>query len=346
MTGAAANGPMMRTLGGEAVWPPPVWLMRQAGRYLPEYRALRAQAGSFLALCLDPARAAEATVQPVRRFGMDAAILFSDILILPWALGWGLEFREGEGPVLPRFAGEADLARLEPGRVEAAVAPVLETIARVRAALAPDVALLGFAGAPFTVAAYMIEGGGARDFARARAMAQAEPGLFGRLMALLEEATGRYLSAQIAAGVDAVMVFDSWAGLLSPRLFARHAITPMAGVAALLAQRHPGVPVIGFPRLAGSMLGGYARALPLAAIGLDTGADLEVALALLGAGTAGQGNLDPAALLAGGRALAEETAAILAAARGRRFVFNLGHGVLPETPPAHVGELIARVRAG
>lgn len=342
---APAPGRMMRTLCGEAVWPPPVWLMRQAGRYLPEYRALRAKAGGFLDLCLTPEWAAEITLQPIRRFGMDAAILFSDILILPWALGWGLDFVEGEGPVLPRFTEEADLGRLTPGRLEAAVSPVLETIRQVRQSLPPEVALLGFAGAPFTVAAYMIEGGGAKDFQATRLMAQARPELFARLMATLAEATERYLSAQIAAGVDAVMLFDSWAGLLSPRLFASHAIAPARRIATRLGARHPGLKVIGFPRLAGTMLGAYAQGSDLAAIGLDTGVDLAAALPLLGPATAGQGNLDPAALLAGGAALAEETAGILGAARGRPFVFNLGHGVLPQTPPEHVNALLNQIRS-
>jgi uroporphyrinogen decarboxylase len=337
---------LLRALAGEVVWPPPVWLMRQAGRYLPEYRALRAQAGDFIALCTDPALAAEVTLQPVRRFGVDAAILFSDILILPWALGHGLAFAEGEGPVLPRLEGPAGVEALDRGRAREAVGPVLETVRRVRAALPAETALIGFAGGPFTVACYMVEGGGSKDFARTRRMAYAEPELFGRLMHLLTEATIEYLAQQIEAGAEAVMLFDSWAGVLSPGLFRRHVTAPARRIAGALRLRHPATPVIGFPRLAGTMLGDYAAATGLQGFGMDTGMDPVRAQWLVPREAALQGNLDPMALLAGGEAMAEETRAILLAMRGRPFVFNLGHGIVPQTPPDHVARLVELVRGG
>ncbi len=331
---------MLRVLAGEAVWPPPVWLMRQAGRYLPEYRAVRAQAGDFLALCTNPTLAAEVTLQPLRRFGLDAAILFSDILILPWALGQGLRFEQGEGPVLEPIRDAAALRRLDPAAAPGRYAPVLETLRR----LAPEVgeaALIGFAGAPFTVACYMVDGSGSKDFAATRLLAFTDPGLFAELMALLVEATVGYLSAQADAGAEVLMLFDSWAGLLPPGQFARHVIEPARQIVERLARLHPGVPVIGFPRLAGTLLPRYAERTGVRAVGLDTGMDPHVALP---ARLARQGNLDPLALLAGGEALAADTDAILAAARGKPWVFNLGHGIVPPTPPEHVAQLVARVR--
>ncbi len=341
--------PLLRALAGEALWPPPVWLMRQAGRYLPEYRAVRAQAGDFIALCTNPALAAEVTLQPVRRFAMDGAILFSDILILPWALGHGLAFHEGEGPVLPRLEDQAGVDRLDPARMGERVAPVLETVRLVRAALDagfPGTALIGFAGAPFTVACYMVEGGGTKEFARARRMAHAEPALFGALMERLVAATVEYLALQAAAGAEALMLFDSWAGLLPPRLFAEHVIGPARQIRAALRERCPGVPFVGFPRLAGVGAVAYARATGVDAVALDTGADLAQIGPMLPSGLATQGNLDPMALVAGGDALAEGVQEVLAAAKGRPHVFNLGHGVVPETPPEHVSELVRLVREG
>ncbi|HEY0418154.1 MAG TPA: uroporphyrinogen decarboxylase family protein, partial [Acetobacteraceae bacterium] len=222
---------LLRVLAGEAVWPPPVWLMRQAGRYLPEYRAIRAQAGDFIALCTAPDLAAEVTMQPLRRYGMDAAILFSDILMLPWALGQGLAYREGEGPVLPPIRDAAGLDALDAARVPGAIGPILETVSRVRAQLGEAV-LIGFAGGPFTVACYMVEGHGSKEFGHVRAMAYGDPALFARLIGLLTETTVTYLSAQIAAGAEAVMLFDSWAGVLSPALFAEHVTRPTARIVA------------------------------------------------------------------------------------------------------------------
>jgi uroporphyrinogen decarboxylase len=340
---------LLRALDGEAVWPPPVWLMRQAGRYLPEYRAVRSKAGGFISLCTTPELAAEVTLQPLRRFGFDAAILFSDILILPWALGHGLTFQEGEGPALPKLRDEAGLAALDRDRLPGAIAPVLETVRRARAGIAAeghDAALIGFAGAPFTVACYMIEGGGSKDFAATRHMAYAQPALFAALIEVLTEATITYLSAQAEAGAQALMLFDSWAGVLAPSLFRRYVIGPTAGIAAALRAKAPSVRLIGFPRLAGVMLGEYAAEAGLDGVGLDTASDPGHARRLVPGRVALQGNLDPMALLAGGAALRTETEGILAALRGRPFVFNLGHGIVPETPPEHVRALVERVRAG
>jgi uroporphyrinogen decarboxylase len=340
---------LLRTLGGEAVWPPPVWLMRQAGRYLPEYRAVRAGVPDFVALCTTPALAAEVTLQPIRRYGFDAAILFSDILMLPWALGHGLAFKEGEGPVLPRLEDEAGVAALDPNRVADRVAPIMETVRLVRAGLAAEgfgeTTLIGFAGAPFTVACYMVEGGGSKDFARVRGMAYAQPALFQRLMDVLTLASIEYLSAQVVAGAEVLMLFDSWAGVLSPSLFRAHCITPAARIVAALRARHPGVPIIGFPRLAGVMIADYAAA-GVDAVGVDTGSDIGVVADMVPARMAVQGNLDPLALVAGGVAMEAEVSAIMDAMRGRPFVFNLGHGIVPQTPPEHVTGLLELVRAG
>lgn len=342
--------PLLRVLGGEPVWPPPIWLMRQAGRYLPEYRATRAQAGDFIALCTTPALACEATLQPIRRFRFDAAILFSDILILPWALGQGLAYREGEGPMMPPLRDAAGIAALDPGLVAAAVAPVMETVSRVRAGLLAEgfgaTALIGFAGAPFTVACYMVEGHGSRDFATVRGLAYADPALFARLIDIVTDATIAYLAMQAAAGAEVLMLFDTWAGILSPSQFRTQAIEPVNRIVRALRVRCPGIPVIAFPRLAGLMLGEFVRATDVDAVGVDASTDLIVAAATVPPSVALQGNLDPLALVAGGKALEDETAAILSAMRGRRFVFNLGHGVVPQTPIEHVARLTELVRAG
>jgi uroporphyrinogen decarboxylase len=333
----------------EAVWPPPIWLMRQAGRYLPEYRELRARAGDFIALCTTPALAKEVTLQPIRRYRFDGAILFSDILMIPWALGQGLAYREGEGPVLPPLRDTAALDALRLDRVKTAIAPILETVRGARAALDEEgfanCTLIGFAGAPFTVACYMVEGGGSRDFAATRLMAYAQPDLFDRLIALLVEATVTYLSAQIEAGAEAVMLFDTWAGILPPSQFHRYVIEPAKAILAELRQRFSSVPVIGFPRLAGMMIGEYATAASPDGVGLDTSMDLAAAARLIPSHIAVQGNLDPFAVVAGGVGLSEETSLILQAMKGRPFVFNLGHGIMPQTPPEHVAALVEQVRA-
>lgn len=337
--------PLLRVLAGEAVWPPPMWLMRQAGRYLPEYRAIRGQAGGFISLCTTPALASEVTLQPIRRYGFDAAILFSDILMLPWALGYGLAFKEGEGPVLPRLTEAAQVAALDPARVGGAITPILETVQRTKAGLDGSTALIGFAGSPFTVACYMVEGGGSKDFGHVREMAHGNPALFGSLMDVLVDATVEYTSAQVGAGADVIMLFDSWAGVLSPLLFARHVTEPTRRITAALKARHPGLPVIGFPRLAGVGVGAYAAATGVDAVALDTGAELHAATGLVPARVATQGNLDPLALVAGGEALRAEAQGVLDAVRGRPHIFNLGHGIVPHTPPENVAALVAQVRA-
>ena len=332
--------PLLRVLDGESVWPPPIWLMRQAGRYLPEYRAVRDRAGDFIALATTPALAAEVTMQPVRRFGMDGAILFSDILIVPWALGHGLRYATGEGPVLPRVESAADLGRLDRGRVAAAVAPIGETVSRCAGMLADSTtALIGFAGGVWTVACYMVEGGGSKDFARIRLMAWREPALLDALVSVLEAATIEYLDMQVQAGAECVMLFDTWAGVLPPSLFARYVTAPSARIVAALRTRHPGLRVIGFPRLAGGLAAGYAGQTGVNALALDTGVDLRLA-----SHGVTQGNLDPMALVAGGTALEAGVRDVLDAVRGRPHVFNLGHGIVPQTAPGHVGALVAAVR--
>lgn len=342
--------PLLRVLAGEAVWPPPLWLMRQAGRYLPEYRAVRAEVSDFIALCTSPALAAEVSLQPIRRFGFDAAILFSDILMLPWGLGRSVAFREGEGPVLPPLRTEAEVVALDSARLTEAIAPIEEAVRRIRLGLAKEAftatTLIGFAGAPFTVACYMVEGGGSRDFAATRTMAYGEPRLFSSLIDRLTEATIAYLAAQIDAGVEAVMLFDTWAGLLPPPQFRAHVERPTREIVAALRGRYPDVPIIGFPRLAGMLLGEYAADTKLQGVGMDTPTDPAAAMRHVPARVALQGNLDPLAVVEGGAAMRAGTDAILHAMRGRPFVFNLGHGIVPQTPPEHVAELVSIVRAG
>ena len=343
------NKRLLRALSGEAVWPPPVWLMRQAGRYLPEYRKVRAQAGDFVALCTNPALATEVTLQPIRRYGFDAAILFSDILMLPWALGHGLEFKEGEGPCLPPLRDAAGVAALDPGRLPKAIEPILDIVRGIRAGLEAegygDRTLIGFAGSPFTVACFMIEGGGSKEFAATRGMAYSEPELLDSLIEVLTDATVTYLAAQIDAGAEAVMLFDSWAGVLSPSLFRDLVIAPTAAIVAELRRRYPAVPVIGFPRLAGVMIGSYASVTGIQGVAMDTAADPTIAASLVPPGIAIQGNLDPLAVVAGGEVMASEARAILDAMRGRPFIFNLGHGIVPPTPPENVAALMEIVRA-
>jgi uroporphyrinogen decarboxylase len=344
------NKTLLRVLRGEPVWPPPIWLMRQAGRYLPEYRAIRARATDFLALATNPVLACEVTLQPIRRFGFDAAILFSDILILPWALGQGLAYKEGEGPVLPPLRDAVGLAALDPARVAAAVAPVMQTVRLVRAALEAEgfaaTTLIGFAGAPFTVACYMVEGHGSRDFAAVCGLAYADPALFGRLIDTLTAATIEYLAMQADAGAEVLMLFDTWAGILPSSQFRAHVIEPAERIVRALRVRCPGVPVIGFPRLAGLMLGEFVRVTGVDAVGVDTSTDMAGAAEIVGPSVAVQGNLDPLAVVAGGAALENGVRAILPAMRGRPFVFNLGHGIVPQTPIEHVTRLTELVRAG
>ena len=342
---------ILRVLNGEAVWPPPVWLMRQAGRFLPEYRAVRAQTKGFMDLCTTPELACEVTMQPVRRFGMDAAILFSDILVLPWALGQDLTFAEGEGPILPPIRTREQIEALDVAGVRAAIAPVLETVRQVRAALNKreeegegQATLIGFAGSPFTVACYMIEGGGSKEFAHVRAMAHGEPELFELLMEKIIAGTITYLSAQVLSGAEALMLFDSWSGILSPNLFRKHVIGATARIVAKLRERFPKTPIIGFPRLAGLMLGEYAEKTGVQGVAIDTSAEPSIAASMIPAHIALQGNLDPLAVVAGGAALEAEAASILNALKGRPHIFNLGHGILPQTNPDHVRALVEQIK--
>jgi uroporphyrinogen decarboxylase len=351
VTGMADEAkPLLQALSGQAVWPPPLWLMRQAGRYLPEYRALRAQVPDFIALCTSPELATEVTLQPIRRFGFDAAILFSDILMLPRALGRELEFREGEGPVLPPLRAAAEVAALDLSRLPEAIVPIEQTVRQVRLALASEgftsAALIGFAGAPFTVACYMVEGGGSRDFLTTRTMAYRDPYVFSCLIDRLTEATIAYLAAQIDAGAEAVMLFDTWAGILPPSQFRTYVERPTREIVAALRNNHPDVPIIGFPRLAGMLLGEYVAETKVQTIGMDTATDPAEAMRRVPSTVTLQGNLDPLAVVAGGAVMRDATNEILRAVRGRPFVFNLGHGIVPQTPPEHVTELVRLVRAG
>ncbi len=333
---------LLRVLDGAILDPPPLWLMRQAGRYLPEYRALRADKGGFLDLCYDPVAAAEITLQPISRFGFDGAILFSDILVIPHALGQNLWFETGEGPRLapPLVDGALDALSAAPERL----APVIETVRRVRAALPRETAFLGFAGSPWTVATYMVAGAGSRDQAAARRLAYTDPLGFGALIDAIVAATIDYLANQLAAGVDAVQLFDSWAGSLSPAQFERWVIAPNAAIVAGLRARVPGARIIGFPKGAGGKLAAYAREIGVDALGLDESVDPHWAHKILPENMPVQGNLDPLALIAGGGALTGAIDNIRAAFADRPHIFNLGHGILPDTPIAHVESLIARVR--
>jgi len=333
---------LLSTLRGERHAIPPLWLMRQAGRYLPEYRALRAEKGGFLALATDPVAAAEVTLQPIRRFGFDGAILFSDILMVPWALGQALTFGAGEGPRLTPPLVDHALSALE--RVPERLEPVYATVQAVAAALPADTTFLGFAGSPWTVATYMVAGAGSKDQGETRRFAYNDRQAFAAIIDAIVDCTVTYLVAQADAGVEAVQLFDSWAGSLSPAQFERWVIAPNAAIVARLKTLRPGLVVIGFPKGAGGKLPAYARETGVDALGLDETVDPVWAHANLPEGMPVQGNLDPLALIAGGVELDRAVDDILAALADRPHVFNLGHGILPDTPVAHVERLIARVR--
>jgi uroporphyrinogen decarboxylase len=334
--------PMLAVLSGERRDPPPVWLMRQAGRYLPEYRALRAEKGGFLELVYDSEAAAEVTLQPIRRFGFDGAILFSDILVIPQALGQRLWFETGEGPRLAPPLVDGLLAGLVPS--PGLLAPVYDTVRRVKAALPPHVTMLGFAGSPWTVATYMVAGQGSRDQSDARRLAYRDPGAFAALVEAIIDLTVDYLEGQIAAGVEAVQLFDSWSGSLSPAQFERWVIAPNAEIVRRLRARCPHARIIGFPKGAGGKLPAYARETGVDAIGLDETVDPVWAARSLPAAMPVQGNLDPLALIAGAEALETAIARIRAAFVDRPHIFNLGHGILPDTPVAHVERLLTLLR--
>jgi uroporphyrinogen decarboxylase len=344
MTSVTLGSTLLDVLAGRSSTPPPVWLMRQAGRYLPEYREIRAKAGSFLDLCFTPELAAEVTLQPVRRFGFDAAILFSDILVVPYALGQTVAFEAGEGPRLSPAIGPGGFSTILKDFDLARLSPILETIGFVRAKLPRNVALLGFCGAPWTVATYMVAGCGTADQAPARLLAYRDPRTFSGLIELLVNASVQYLEAQFHAGVDAVQLFDTWAGILGPEEFERWCIDPAVRIVAELRRRVPQARIIGFPRGAGTSLEHYVEAVGCDAVGLDWMIDRRFARDRIQSRLPVQGNVDPLALLAGGSALDREVDAVLSAFSGKPFIFNLGHGILPETPIAHVEQMLARVR--
>jgi uroporphyrinogen decarboxylase len=335
--------PLLAVLRGERRDPVPMWMMRQAGRYLPEYRELRADKGGFLDLVYDSDAAAEITLQPLKRFPqLDAAILFSDILIVPFAIGQNLSFVAGEGPRLtpPLVGANVDELTAYPARLE----PIYETVRKVKAALDPSKALIGFAGSPWTVATYMVAGQGSRDQGETRRLAHADPGAFAAIIDRIEEVTLDYLGNQVAAGAEALQLFDSWAGSLSPSQFERWVIAPTARIVAALRERHPEVPVIGFPKGAGGKLAAYARETSVSAIGLDETVDPVWAARELPSNLTVQGNLDPLALIAGGEELERSVKCVLDALGDRPHIFNLGHGILQDTPIAHVEQLISLVK--
>ncbi|KPF74829.1 uroporphyrinogen decarboxylase [Blastomonas sp. AAP25] len=341
---AVRTAPLLECLAGKVHETPPMWMMRQAGRYLPEYRALRAEKGGFLELVYDSPSAAEITLQPLRRFDLDAAILFSDILIVPYAMGQNLQFLVGEGPHLSPTLVDHALESLVPAyeRLDA----IYETVRLVKAELAPEKAFLGFAGSAWTVATYMVNGEGSKDQHATRAYAYRDPEGFQVLIDAIVDLTITYLIGQIDAGVDAVQIFDSWSGSLAPSQFERWVIAPNARIAAAIHEARPGVPVIGFPKGAGEKLAAYARETGVDALGLDETIDPVWAAANIPAHLPVQGNLDPLALLAGGEQMESAVRHIIRTFEGRPHIFNLGHGILQQTPIEHVHALLTLVKQG
>lgn len=338
------NKPILNALQKKVSSQVPFWFMRQAGRYLPEYRAARADAGSFLDLCYNPELASEVTLQPIRRFGMDGAILFSDILVLPHALGVDVRFAQGEGPILDQIHTQERIDALDMSAIQTHCAPVFETIRRVKKELPAHVTMLGFAGAPFTVAAYMVEGKGSKEYNILRAFFYKNPELFQRIIDVLTDATIIYLSAQIEAGAEAVQLFDSWAGVLSPERFETYCIKPNQRIVATLKKAYPHIPIICFPRGAGAKLSEFCAAVECDAVSIDTSTSLEFAKKVA-AGKTIQGNLDPMLLLADTDVMLKEAALILDVMRGYPFIFNLGHGFTPETKIENVEALCNAIRS-
>lgn len=334
----------LRALSGEVVSPPPIWLMRQAGRYLPEYREVRAQAGGFLDLCYNPELAARVTLQPIERYGFDAAILFSDILVVAHGLGQKVWFEEGHGPRLEPITEQAELARLAPERVEDTFSPVYETVTRLSSALGEETALIGFCGGPWTVATYMVAGRSTTDQAPARLWAYRDPDGFGRLIDMIVEASATYLSGQIKAGAQAVQIFESWAGVLPDSEFHRWVVAPTKKLVGRLRAVHPDVPIIGFPRAAGPLYLGFLEQTGVDALGCDTSMSLDWMKTNLQRQTTVQGNLDPLLLVAGGPELDRRARAIRDTLSSGPHIFNLGHGIVPQTPPENVERLVKVVR--
>ena len=333
----------LRLLNGENPQQRPVWLMRQAGRYLPEYRAVRATANGFLDLCYSPDKACEVTLQPLRRYNFDAAILFSDILVIPHALGQNVTFKEGDGPILTPVRDEEGLKALSLDTVLKNLDPCLQTVSKLSATLPDTTALIGFAGAPWTVATYVVEGRGSKDYQHTKMMAYGNPVLFQKIIELLTEATILYLDAQIRNRAETVQIFDSWAGVLPPDQFRKWVIAPTKTIVERLKARHPHVPIIGFPKGASVLLEAYVKETGVDAVSLDSSIPLDWAVRTL-ENVALQGNLDPLMLAAGGKAMDEAIDRILDQTRSARLIFNLGHGILPFTPPEHVSRLMEKVK--
>ncbi|TPM26072.1 uroporphyrinogen decarboxylase [Mesorhizobium sp. B2-3-4] len=334
---------MLDVLKGKAHFPPPLWMMRQAGRYLPEYRETRKRAGSFLDLCYNPDLAVEVTMQPIERFGFDASILFSDILVVPHALGRDVRFEEGRGPLLTPISAP-EIAALEGDMFHVNLEPVYEAVRRLRAKLPDETTLIGFCGAPWTVATYMIAGHGTSDQAPARLFSYREPPAFKRLLKVLADHSAAYLIRQIEAGADVVQIFDSWSGVLDDASFEAFCVEPVAEIVRQVRAVHPDVPVIGFPKGAGARYESYRQKTGVTGLGIDWTVPLETAKALQRQGAV-QGNLDPLRLVAGGQALADGVGAILKALGDGPLIFNLGHGITPETPVAHVEAMVKQVRS-
>ena len=336
---------ILRALAGEVLPTPPIWMMRQAGRYLPEYRATRAKAGDFLSLCYNPELAAEVTLQPIRRFGFDAAILFADILLVPQALGADLWFEPGEGPRLSTITGQADMSRLKsPDDVHETLNPIYSTVRILTQELPSETTLIGFAGAPWTVATYMIAGQGTPDQGPAHKLRVEDPETFDALMELLTKATIEYLSAQITAGAEVVKLFDSWAGSLSGDAFIQYALAPAKTIISALKSRHPGIPVIAFPREAGDNYIGFAKATGADCVALDNSVSADWAAKHVQNDGCVQGNLAPGHMVTGGQALIDEARAIVAAFRNGPHIFNLGHGITPDADPDNVQLMIDTIR--
>ncbi|MER8723648.1 uroporphyrinogen decarboxylase [Mesorhizobium sp. M0904] len=334
---------VLDVLRGKTAFPPPVWMMRQAGRYLPEYRETRRRAGSFLDLCYDPDLAVEVTLQPIERFGFDASILFSDILVVPHALGRDVRFEEGRGPLLTPITA-VEIEALDGETFHVNLEPVYETVRRLRARLPDETTLIGFCGAPWTVATYMIAGHGTPDQAPARLFAYREPAAFLRLLKVLADHSAAYLIRQIEAGADVVQIFDSWSGVLDEASFELFCVEPVAEIVRQVKAVHPNVPIIGFPKGAGDHYRSYRQKTGVTGLGLDWTVPLSTAKELQRDGAV-QGNLDPLRLVAGGKALADGVAAILKALGDGPLIFNLGHGITPETPLAHVEQMMKLVRS-
>ncbi len=339
------QGPFLDVLGGRRRKVPPLWMMRQAGRYLPEYREVRARAGGFLDLCFTPELAAEVTLQPIRRFAFDAAIIFSDILVIPYALGRTVAFEAGEGPRLDPLDAPGKIGELEREADFGKLEPVFEALRRVRAELTREVALIGFCGAPWTVATYMVAGHGTPDQAPARLFAYRHPDAFAKIIDALVENSIRYLIGQLDAGADVLQIFDTWAGVLPAREFARWSIAPTRRIVEGVRKARPGARIIGFPRGAGALLPAYVAETGVDAVSIDWAAEPELIRTQVQSKVAIQGNLDPLALIAGGAALDAAIDDVLSNYAGGRLIFNLGHGIQPETPLAHVEQMVKRVRA-